>query len=69
MNKIAALAGLGGLVLAILSQVAILNDWVLESVFRGVGLVGYILIISAVAYFTLMLMNKWYKREEIQGDF
>lgn len=69
MNKIAALVGLGGLVLAILAQVAILNDWSLESLFRVIGLAGYIFIISAVAYFTLVLMNKWYKREAIQGDF
>ena len=69
MNKIAAFAGIGGLLLAILGQVAILNDWDMESFFRVIGLAGYIFIISAVAYFTLVLVNKLYKQEAIQGDF
>ncbi|HEY0274398.1 MAG TPA: hypothetical protein VGC22_14490 [Chitinophaga sp.] len=68
MNKIAVLAGAGGVLLAILSQVALLYNWSLESFFRVAGLIGYIFIISAVAYFTLVLINKLYKREAIQGD-
>lgn len=66
MNKIAAYAGIGGVLLAVLSQAAILNDWNMQSFFRILGLAGYIFIISAVAFFTLSLVNKWYKQEGIR---
>lgn len=72
MNKIAAYAGVAGILLAVLSQAAILNDWDMQSFFRILGLAGYIFFISAVAYFTLVLVNKWYKQEDIRdvrGDF
>lgn len=69
MYKIAGFAGVGGVLLAILSKVAILSHWNLESFFRLLGLTGYILIISSVAYFTLLLMNKLYKREAVRSDY
>ena len=53
MKKIAVVLVLTGAILAILAQYAITNDWIWFKVFHTLGFIGYILIISGLASFSL----------------
>jgi uncharacterized membrane protein YphA (DoxX/SURF4 family) len=53
MKKIAIILAVAGVILAILAQYAITNDWMWFKVFHTLGFIGYIFIISGLAYFSL----------------
>ncbi|MFB6455813.1 hypothetical protein ACE38W_11115 [Chitinophaga sp. Hz27] len=53
MKKIAIILTVAGAILAILAQYADTNDWVLSTWFHTLGFVGYILIISGLAYLSV----------------
>ena len=63
MKKIAIVLILTGIIFAILANYALMNDWVWFKVFHTLGFIGYILIISGLAYFFIYLIN-FLTREE-----
>jgi len=57
MKKIAVVLVLAGVILAILAQYALSNDWMWFKVFHTLGFIGYIFIISGLAYFSLWFIH------------
>ncbi|MET3875412.1 peptidoglycan/LPS O-acetylase OafA/YrhL [Chitinophaga sp. OAE865] len=64
MKKIAIVLAAAGLILAILAQYALTNDWMWFKVFHTMGFVGYILIISGLACFCLWLIHQFSRDEK-----
>ncbi|MBV8254852.1 MAG: hypothetical protein JO154_19795 [Chitinophaga sp.] len=58
MKKIAIIFTTVGAFLAILAQYADSNDWAWSSLFHTLGFIGYIFIISGLAY-----LSMWYIHE------
>lgn len=63
MKKIAIVLILTGIFFAILANYALMNDWVWFKIFHTIGFIGYILIISGLAYFSVWLIH-FFSREE-----
>jgi hypothetical protein len=57
MKKIAVVLVLSGVILAILAQYAFINDWMWFKIFHTLGFIGYIFIISGLAYFSLWIIH------------
>lgn len=66
MKKIALALAFLGAFMAILAQYAIDNDWIWYGVFHTLGFIGYIFIISAVAYFSLLLIHHMSRNEKMR---
>jgi peptidoglycan/LPS O-acetylase OafA/YrhL len=66
MKKVALALAFLGATLAILAQYAIDNDWTWYGVFHTLGFIGYIFVISAVAYFSLVLIHHLSRNEKIR---
>lgn len=66
MKRIAFAFAILGTVLAILAQYAVMNDWTLFRLFHTLGFIGYILIISAVAYFSLLFIHQLSREEKMR---
>jgi hypothetical protein len=66
MKRIAFAFAIIGTIFAILAQYAILNDWAPFWMFHTVGFIGYILIISAAAYFSLLFIHQMSREEKIR---
>lgn len=66
MKRIALAFAAIGTLLASLAQYAINNDWTWFRVFHTLGFVGYILIISAAAYFSLLFIHQLSKQEKVK---
>ncbi|MFY0252869.1 hypothetical protein ACDQ55_02830 [Chitinophaga sp. 30R24] len=66
MKKIAIVLVLAGVILAILAQYALTNDWMWFRIFHTLGFIGYIFIISGLASFSLWLIQL-FSREEKTG--
>lgn len=64
MKKIAVVLVLTGAILAILAQYAITNDWIWFKVFHTLGFIGYILIISGLASFSLWGIHQLSREEK-----
>jgi hypothetical protein len=64
MKKIALISFILGVVMASLAYVAQLNDWIGLQEFLTVGFVGYVLIISATAYYLTAILYEWSKEIE-----
>ena len=63
MKKIATILVITGVILAILAQYAYINDWLWFKVFHTLGFIGYIFIISGLAYFSLWLIHQFSRDE------
>ncbi|WP_143309616.1 hypothetical protein [Chitinophaga vietnamensis] len=66
MKKIAAIMALAGVFLAILAQYALTDDWALFPLFHTLGFIGYIFIISGLAYFSLLCIHQLTKDEKMR---
>jgi hypothetical protein len=66
MKRIAFAFALVGTVLAVLAQYAIINDWTLFRLFHTLGFIGYILIISAAASFSLLFIHQLSREEKMR---
>ncbi|WP_078669476.1 hypothetical protein [Chitinophaga eiseniae] len=64
MKKIAIVLMLAGVILAILAQYAYTNDWMWFRIFHTLGFVGYIFIISGLAYFSLSFIHQLSRDEK-----
>jgi hypothetical protein len=59
MKKVALIAFISGILMATLAYVAELNDWEGLPEFMTIGFVGYVLIISAAAYYLSTILYEW----------
>ncbi|WP_343689764.1 hypothetical protein [Chitinophaga sp.] len=66
MKRIAFAFATIGTVFAVLAQYAITNDWAWFRVFHTLGFIGYILIISAAAFFSLMFIHQLSRDEKVR---
>ncbi|ACU58054.1 hypothetical protein [Chitinophaga pinensis] len=66
MKRIAFAFAIIGTMLAVVGQYAIINDWNLFWLFHTLGFIGYILIISAAAYFSLLGIHQLSREEKIR---
>jgi hypothetical protein len=64
MKRIALIAFILGVVMATLAYFAELNDWVGLQEYLTVGFTGYVLIISAAAYYMSHILYLWSKETE-----
>jgi hypothetical protein len=64
MKKIALIAFIIGVLMAILAYVAQLSEWQDLPAFMTVGFAGYVLIISAAAYYLTSILYEWSKETE-----
>ncbi|NSL89213.1 hypothetical protein [Chitinophaga solisilvae] len=64
MKKIAIFLVIAGVILATLAQYAYTNDWMWFKVFHTLGFLGYIFIISGLAYFSLWFIHQLSKDEK-----
>jgi hypothetical protein len=66
MKRIALAFATIGTLFAILAQYALTNDWAWFRLFHTLGFIGYILIISAVASFSLLFIHQLSKEEKVK---
>jgi len=66
MKRIAFAFATIGTLFAILAQYAVTNDWAWFRVFHTLGFIGYILIISAIAYFSLLFIHQLSREEKVK---
>ncbi|ATL49417.1 hypothetical protein COR50_20795 [Chitinophaga caeni] len=59
MKKILLFIGATGLLMAVLAYFADMYAWLSKDIIVPVGFSGYVLMITAVAYFLLAWMYKW----------
>ena len=65
MKTVTIIGGLTGVLLAVLAYFAELQNWVRIETVLTVGFIGYVLIITAVAYFLLSWLYKGTKKLEM----
>lgn len=65
MKTVTIIGGLTGVLLAVLAYFAELQNWVRIETVLTVGFVGYVLIITAIAYFLLSWLYKGSKKLEL----
>ena len=53
MKTVAFLGGIAGIILAVIAYFAELKSWMSTEVILTIGFAGYVLIITAIAYFLL----------------
>lgn len=66
MKRIAFAFAVTGTIFAVLAQYAVLNDWTMFWFFHTMGFIGYILIISAAAYFSLLFIHQMSRDEKMR---
>jgi hypothetical protein len=65
MKTVTIIGGLTGVLLAVLAYFAELQNWVRIETVLTVGFIGYVLIITAIAYFLLSWLYKGSKKLEL----
>lgn len=69
MKRIAMIAFILGILMAILAYMAELNDWNGLDEYLTIGFAGYVLIISATAYYLTNVLYEWSRETETwQGE-
>jgi hypothetical protein len=64
MKKIALIAFILGVFMASLAYIADMNSWDNLTAFMTLGFVGYVLVISAAAYYLTSVLYDWSKETE-----
>jgi hypothetical protein len=64
MKRIAFIAFILGVVMATLAYIAEVNDWNGLQEFMTVGFAGYVLVISATAYYLTTILYDWSKETD-----
>lgn len=65
MKTVTIIGGMTGIILAVLAYFAEIQNWIGIETVLTVGFIGYVLIITAVAYFLLSWMYKGSKKLEM----
>jgi hypothetical protein len=65
MKKIALITFIIGVLMAILAYVAQLSEWKDLPAYMTIGFAGYVLIISAAAYYLTSILYEWSKETEV----
>lgn len=65
MKTVTIIGGLTGVLLAVLAYFAELQNWIRIETVLTVGFIGYVLIITAIAYFLLSWLYKGSKKLEL----
>ncbi|MRG45440.1 hypothetical protein GFS24_09955 [Chitinophaga sp. SYP-B3965] len=65
MKTITIIGGMTGILLAVLAYFAEIQNWIGMEAILTVGFIGYVLIITAIAYFLLSWMYKGSKKLEM----
>lgn len=69
MKRIAMIAFILGILMATLAYVAQVNDWNGLAEYLTIGFAGYVLIISAAAYYLTTILFEWSRETEAwQGE-
>ena len=69
MKRIAMIAFILGIMMATLAYVAEVNDWKGLPEYLTAGFAGYVLIISATAYYLTTILYEWSRETETwQGE-
>ncbi|MGX5820601.1 hypothetical protein ACWKWU_20560 [Chitinophaga lutea] len=63
MRKLTMIGGVFGIALAVTAYFAELRNWMSPEAFITIGLAGYVLVITAVAYFLLSWLTKGLKED------
>lgn len=58
------MAFVAGLLMAVLAYVAELGDWPGRPQYMTIGFAGYVLVISAAAYYLIRLLYHWARESE-----
>jgi hypothetical protein len=66
MKRIALAFATIGTLFAVMAQYAVTNDWAWFRLFHTLGFIGYILIISAVASFSLLFIHQLSREEKVK---
>lgn len=64
MKKIAFIAFILGVLMATLAYIADVNEWSGLQEFMTVGFAGYVLVISATAYYLTTILYEWSRETE-----
>lgn len=64
MKKIAFIAFVLGVLLAFVSYIAEVKSWTPLAVSVTIGFAGYVLVISAAAYYLTAILHEWSKDTE-----
>ncbi|MGN6511624.1 MAG: hypothetical protein ACTHLD_19320 [Chitinophaga sp.] len=65
MKTVAFLGGIAGIILAVIAYFAELKSWMSTEVILTIGFAGYVLIITAIAYFLLAWLYKGSKKLDV----
>ncbi|SIN94654.1 hypothetical protein [Chitinophaga niabensis] len=65
MKTVTIIGGLTGVLLAVLAYFAELQNWVRIETVLTVGFIGYVLIITAIAYFLLSWLYRGSKKLDL----
>lgn len=65
MKTVAFLGGIAGIILAVIAYFAELKSWMSTGVILTIGFAGYVLIITAIAYFLLAWLYKGSKKLDV----
>jgi len=64
MKRIALIAFILGILMATVAYIAEVNEWIASPEFMTVGFAGYVLIISAAAYYMTSILYEWSRETE-----
>ena len=65
MKRIALIAFILGILMATVAYVAEMNEWTASPEFMTIGFAGYVLIISAAAYYMTAILYEWSRETEV----
>ncbi len=65
MKTVTLIGGITGILMAVIAYFAELNSWMSTEVVLTVGFAGYVLIITAIAYFLLAWLYKGSKKLDV----
>jgi hypothetical protein len=64
MKRIALIAFILGILMATVAYIAEMNEWTASPEFMTIGFAGYVLIISAAAYYMTAILYEWSRETE-----
>jgi hypothetical protein len=64
MKRIAFIAFILGILMATLAYVVEVNEWTTSPEFMTIGFAGYVLVISAAAYYMTSILYEWSRETE-----
>ncbi|MBO9151515.1 hypothetical protein ACFOTA_04805 [Chitinophaga sp. GCM10012297] len=65
MKTVTIIGGITGIIMAVIAYFAELNSWMSTEAILTIGFAGYVLIITAIAYFLLAWLYKGSKKLDV----